>query len=187
MAISLFQVEFVTQGAASASRYEIGREGRASSKVCYTLLGLEAADFQAITDGRHAGCERDLNGLGITVLPIARGLGSPAYQKMAASGKPAPAETRTKDTWSTVCAPAGLGLYGVGSSRNALALFAGSSAMSDVSKRSDGAVTGHRLLRRTASAAAQEAVVDAAEYRMLVAAGVGPARAMFIERLRAGR
>ena len=96
-------------------------------------MGLEAVVFQAINDGLHAEFERDLKGLGITLLPTAQVLGSPVYQKMAASGKPAPAETRTKDTWSTVYAPAGLGVYGIGSSSSAFALLAGISAMSDVS------------------------------------------------------
>ena len=245
-------------------------------------MGLEAADFQAITDGLHAEFERDLKALGITLLPTAQVPGSPSYQKMAASGKPAPAETRTKDTWFTVYAPAGLGVYGVGSSSSAFALLAGISAMSDVSStmfanielakeldaalivvrlvvnfvdrkssdtswwgRSSGSATvkasvapsvaggGSMLVQRattsatmtlqaplmidsaafkelkdtssvaaniglavrslaigkggSASAVEKEAVADPAQYRALVAAGVGSARAMFIERRRAGR
>ena len=132
-AISSFQVEFVTKGAASASSYEIGRSGRANSNLQITLVGLTPADYQAITDTLHAEFERDLKSLGISVLPTAQVLASPAYLKMAASGKPSPTDTRTKDTWSTVFAPAGLGIYGAGSSSTAFALLAGLTAVNDMS------------------------------------------------------
>lgn len=133
VAISSFQVEFVTKGAASASSYEIGRQGRASTSVYITLVGLNASDFQAITDQLYNDFGRDLQASGLEVVPVDKVLAAAAYRKMAASGKPSPAETRTKDTWSTVYAPAGLGVYGIGSSSSAIALLAGFSAMSDVS------------------------------------------------------
>lgn len=132
-AISSFQVEFVTKGAASASSYEIGRSGSANTNLQITMVGLAAADFQHIADQLHAEFTRDLQAQGITVVPAAQVLASPVYQKMAASGKPSPADTRTKDTWSTVYAPAGLGVYGLGSSSTAFALLAGFTAMADVS------------------------------------------------------
>ena len=132
-AISSFQVEFVTKGAASASSYEIGRSGSANTNLQITMVGLGAADYQHITDLLHAEFERDLQAQGITVVPTAQVLASPVYQKMAASGKPSPTDTRTKDTWSTVYAPAGLVVYGVGSSSTAFALLAGFTAMADVS------------------------------------------------------
>lgn len=282
-AISSFQVEFVTKGAASASSYEIGRSGSANTNMQITMVGLGAADYQHITDVLHAEFERDLQAQGITVVPTAQVLASPAYQKMAASGKPSPADTRTKDTWSTVYAPAGLGVYGVGSSSTAFALLAGFTAMSDVSatmfanqelaKELDAALLVVRLVvnfvdlkssdsswfgrssgtasvkgevapsvtpasmmqvvrpsgvnvtlalqapllmdsgvfsqvKDTSSVAAnvglavlqlaigkggsssvveKEAVADPARYRAVVAAGAGNARAMFMERLRAGQ
>lgn len=132
-AISSFQVEFVTKGAASASSYEIGRSGRASTNTVITLVGVGGADFQAITEQLHGEFVRDLKGMGIEVVPTSKIVAAAAYKKMAASGKPSPAETRTSDTWSTVYAPGGLGIYGVGSSSNAVAIFAGFSAFSDVS------------------------------------------------------
>ena len=132
-AISSFQVEFVTKGAAGASSYEIGKSGSASTNLQITLVGLGQPDFQAITDQLYTEFVRDLTAMKIEVLPAERVLSSAAYKKMAASGKPSPAETRTKDTWSTVYAPQGLAVYGVGSSSSAIALLAGFSAMSDVS------------------------------------------------------
>ncbi len=132
-AISSFQVEFVTKGAASASSYEIGRTGRASTNVVITMVGVGPADFQAITDQLHGEFVRDLKTMGVEVLPTAQLFAAPAYQKMAASGKPAPAETRTSNTWSTVHAPQGMAVYGIGSSSNAVSLLAGFSAMSDIS------------------------------------------------------
>ena len=131
-AISSFQVEFVTKGAAGASSYEIGRSGRASTNTVITLVGLNAADFQAITDQLHAEFVRDLKAMAIEVVPTDRILAAAAYKKMATTGKPSPAETRTSDTWSTVYAPGGLGIYGVGSSSNAVGILAGFTAFGDV-------------------------------------------------------
>lgn len=132
-AISSFQVEFVTKGAASASSYEIGRSGSANTSLQITLAGVGAADFQQIAEQLHAEFERDLQAQGIAVVPVAKVLASPVYQKMAASGKPSPAETRGQNTWSTVHAPAGLGVYGIGSSSSAMPLFGALSAISDIS------------------------------------------------------
>lgn len=131
-AISSFQVQFVTKGAAGASSYEIGKSGRAGTNVVVTLVGVGAPDFQALTDKLYQDFSADLTALGIEVLPAAKVLAAPAYQKMAASGSPSPTETRTKDTWSTVYAPAGLAVYGIGSTSSAIAMFAGFSAMSAV-------------------------------------------------------
>lgn len=132
-AISSFQVEFVTKGAASASSYEIGRSGSVNTSVYYTLVGLTPSDYQSITEQLYVEFTRDLKGMGVDVLPAERVLAAAAYKKMAASGKVSPAETRTKDTWSSVYAPAGLGVYGVGSSSNAVGILAGFTALSDVS------------------------------------------------------
>jgi hypothetical protein len=131
-AISSFQVQFVTAGAASASSYEIGKPGRANVNSMIKLVGLAPADFQAITDQLHAQFINDLNAMKIEVVPNEQILAAQAYQKMAASGKPSPIETRTKDTWSSVYAPAGLAVYGVGSSSTAISILAGFTAMSDV-------------------------------------------------------
>ena len=132
VAISSFQVEFVTKGAASASSYEIGKSGRANTNVHITLVGLAQPDFQAITDQLHGEFVRDLAAMKIEVVPTELVLKAAAYQKMASSGKPSPAETRTSNTWSTVYAPAGLGVYGLGASSTTFALVGGFSAMSDV-------------------------------------------------------
>jgi hypothetical protein len=131
-AISSFQVEFVTKGAASASSYEIGRQGTANTNLVITLVGLGSPDYQAMTDHLYDGFVRDLTAMGIEVIPTPTILAAAAYQKMASSGKPSPAETRTKDTWSLVYAPVGMHVYGPGSSSTAVAMFAGFSAMSDV-------------------------------------------------------
>jgi hypothetical protein len=131
-AISSFQVEFVTKGGASARSQEIGKKGSASTSMQMTLVGLTAADFQAITDKLHADFVKDLTAMNIEVVPTEKIIASAHYQKMAASGKVAPAETRTSSTWSTVYAPQGLGVYGKGSSSNAIGMFAGFSAFSEV-------------------------------------------------------
>ncbi len=131
-AIGSFQVEFVTKGAAGASSYEVGRSGSASTNLVITVVGVGAPDYQAITEKLHADFVRDLKAMGIEVLPVDQVLAAAAYKKMAASGKPSPTDTRTSNTWSSVYAPAGMAVYGVGSSSNAVAIFAGVSAFSDV-------------------------------------------------------
>lgn len=131
VAISSFQVRFVTAGAASASSYEIGKSGKANVSSMVKLVGLEPTDFQTITDQLHTQFINDLTAMKIEVVPNEQVLAAQAYQKMAASGKPSPAETRTSDTWSSVYAPAGLAVYGVGSSSSAVSIFAGFTAMSD--------------------------------------------------------
>jgi hypothetical protein len=132
VAISSFQVQFVTAGAASASSYEIGKPGKANVNSMIKLVGLEKSDFQAITDQLHTQFIQDLSAMNIDVVPTEQILAAQAYKKMADSGKPSPAETRTSDTWSAVYAPAGLAVYGVGSSSAAVTMFAGFTAMSDV-------------------------------------------------------
>lgn len=129
-AISSFQVQFVTKGAAGASSYEIGRTGRAGTNVVVTLVGVGAPDFQLLTDKLYDDFITDLTAMGIDVVPTEKVLAAPAYKKMAASGSQSPADTRTKDSWSTVYAPAGLGVYGIGSHSTAVAMFAGFSAAS---------------------------------------------------------
>ena len=132
-AIGSFQVEFVTKGAAAAKSYEIGRSGSSSTNMMITVVGVGTPDFQAITDRLHADFVRDLKAMGIEVVPVEKLLAAAAYQKMAATGKPSPAETRTSNTWSTVFAPAGMAVYGIGSSSTAIGMLAGFTAMSDVS------------------------------------------------------
>lgn len=133
VAISSFQVEFVTKGAAAARSQEFGKKGSASTNMQMTLVGLTPADFQAITDKLHADFVNDLKAMNIEVVPTEKIIASTHYQKMAASGKVAPAETRTSSTWSSIYAPQGLGVYGKGSSSNAIGILAGFSAFSEVS------------------------------------------------------
>lgn len=132
-ALSSFQVEFITKGAAGATSREIGRSGSASTNLQITLVGLTPADHQAITDRLHAEFVSDLQAQGIEVVPTERIVAAAAYKKMAATGKPSPTDTRTSNTWSTVYAPQGLAIYGAGSSSNAIGILAGFTALSDAS------------------------------------------------------
>ncbi|MEO7057341.1 MAG: hypothetical protein ABI281_01440, partial [Caldimonas sp.] len=122
-AITSFQVEFVTKGAAGASSYEIGRSGSASTNLQITMVGLDKADFQAITDKLYDGFVSDLQQMQIEVVPVERVLAAPAYQRLAATGSASPVDTRTRDTWSTVYAPQGLAVYGTGSTSTAIPVF----------------------------------------------------------------
>jgi hypothetical protein len=133
VALSSFQVQFVTKGAAGASSYKIGQKGSATTNVQLTLVGLQPADFQAITDKIHADFVTDLKAMNIEVVPTEQILAAAAYKKMAATGRPAPAETRDRASWSTLYAPAGLALYGVGSSANPAGMFGILNSLSETS------------------------------------------------------
>jgi hypothetical protein len=114
VAIGSFQVEFVHKGAASASSHRIGSSGTANTNVVVSLTGLSAADFQAVADAAYARTVADLKAAGLEVLPLDQVKASAAYRKLT-EGATATAETRTKDTWSVVHAPAGMLVYGEGS------------------------------------------------------------------------
>lgn len=123
VAISSFQVEFVTKGAAGASSYEIGRAGSANTHLQITLVGVDKADFQAITEKLYADFVRDLRDMRVEVVPTERVVAAPAYQRLAASGSASPVDTRTRNTWSTVFSPQGLAVYGTGSTSTAFPMF----------------------------------------------------------------
>lgn len=113
VAISSFQVEFLTKAAASASSREIGRSGSAGVSTVISLTGVGDADFQAITDALYRDTVAELQALGLEVLPVSRVLASPAYQKMATAGGPSPYR-KSGSVSSSVYAPDGLAVYGFG-------------------------------------------------------------------------
>jgi len=133
VALSGFHVQFVTKGAASASAYTIGKKGSAQTNVQLTLVGLKPDDFQAITDKLYADFVSDLKAMNIDVVPTAQILAATAYKKMAATGRPAPAETRDRTSWSSLYTPDGLALYGVGTSANPAGMFGIFNTMSEIS------------------------------------------------------
>ena len=133
VALSSFQVQFVTKGAAGASSYSMGKKGNATTNMQITLVGLAPTDFQAITDKLYADFVIDLKAMNIEVVPMEQVQAAAAYKKMAASGRPAPAETRDRTSWSTIYAPAGLALYGLGSSGNPAGMFGALNAFGEVS------------------------------------------------------
>jgi len=113
VAITGFDVEFVTKGAASASATEIGRSGTASTSVYVTLVGVAEPDFQAIVDQLYAEFVRDVQAGGIEVVPVAQLMASSTYQKMAAGGSPAPHRKSGGGEWSTVFTPEGRAVMGL--------------------------------------------------------------------------
>lgn len=158
VAVSSFQVEFVYKGAASASSYRIGQSGTANTNMVMTLVGMTPADFQAITEAAYKDTVAGLQAQGLEVLPVDKVLAAAAYRKMAESGAPSPVETRSRDTWSVVHAPAGLAVYGEGATSSAsmvpgLSVFSGMAAvmssglgMPDLSKELDAALLTYRLV-----------------------------------------
>lgn len=141
-AISSFQVEFVTKGSATATAREFGKSGSANTSMSVALTGVAEPDFQAITNQLHADFVRDLQAIGIEVLPTARVLAAPAYQKMAASGGPSPYRKSGGGQTSVVMAPDGLAVYGMGQALGGKSsLFGALSAMASVGTMA-GAISG---------------------------------------------
>ncbi|TDP61469.1 hypothetical protein [Roseateles toxinivorans] len=131
VAITGFDVEFVTKGAASASATEIGRSGSASTSVYVTLVGVAEPDFQAIVDQLYAEFVRDVQASGIEVVPAAQLMASGTYRKMAAGGSPAPHKKSGGGEWSTVFTPEGRPVMGLSlQSKGVLGAFGGLASMS---------------------------------------------------------
>jgi hypothetical protein len=113
-ALSSFQVEFVTRSGAQASTSGFASAGRSSVSAYYTLVGVSEPDFQALTDQLHADFVRDLQKMGVEVLPTERVLASAAYRKLAAGGQPSPFRKSGGGTSSVAMTPGGLAVYGAG-------------------------------------------------------------------------
>ena len=112
VALPSFQVEFVTRSSAQASTSGFASTGRSSVSAYYTLVGVGEADFQALTNQLHADFMRDLQQMGVEVVPFAQVQASPAYRKLAAGAQPAPFSKSGGGTSSVALAPAGQLLYG---------------------------------------------------------------------------
>ena len=112
VALPSFQVEFVTRSSAQASTSGFASAGRSSVSAYYTLVGVGEADFQALTNQLHADFVRDLQQMGVEVVPFAQVQASPAYRKLAAGAQPAPFSKSGGGTSSVALAPAGQLIYG---------------------------------------------------------------------------
>jgi hypothetical protein len=112
VAMPSFQVEFVTRSSAQASTSGFASAGRTSVSAYYTLVGVGEADFQALTNQLHADFVRDLQQMGVEVVPFAQVQASPAYRKLAAGAQPAPYSKSGGGTSSVALAPAGQLIYG---------------------------------------------------------------------------
>lgn len=112
VALPSFQVEFVTRSSAQASTSGFASAGRTSVAAYYTLVGVGEADFQALTNQLHADFVRDLQQMGVEVVPFAQVQASAAYRKLAAGAQPAPFTKSGGGTSSVALAPAGQLIYG---------------------------------------------------------------------------
>lgn len=112
VALPSFLVEFVTRSGAQASTSGFAAAGRTSVSAYYTLVGVGETDFQALTDQLYADFVRDLQAMGLEVLPFAQVQASPAYRKLVAGAQPAPFSKSGGGTSSVTMAPAGQQVYG---------------------------------------------------------------------------
>lgn len=108
VAVPLFAVEFVTADNVSSSTSGFASIGRASSSLYYKLLGVDEADFQALTEALYTDFLRDLAASGLEVVPPEQVRASPTYRKLAAGGSAAPIRSNSAIT----LAPAGMAIYG---------------------------------------------------------------------------
>lgn len=109
VAVPMFMVEFVTEDSVTGETSGFASAGRARASAHYRLVGVGAADFQAIADKLYADFLRDLKGMGLDVVTPEQLLASPAYRKLAEGGRPSPNVAGN----SVAVAPAGLTMYGL--------------------------------------------------------------------------
>lgn len=109
LAIPLFSVQFVTGDQVSAETSGFAAAGRARSSAFYTLAGVGEADFQALAAALYQRLVQSLTEAGLEVVPSEQVLASPTWQKLAATGVPAP----LRNEHSITVAPPGMAIYGV--------------------------------------------------------------------------
>jgi hypothetical protein len=130
VAVPLFSVEFVIADSERAETSGFGAAGRASASLSYKLMGVDEADFQAITTALYQRFLADLKDAGLEVLPQDQVAAQPSYKKLSASGTPSPIKS---DSAITV-APPGMPIYGFnkqqsGGSSSGASLFSALSQM----------------------------------------------------------
>ncbi len=108
VAVPVFMVEFITADNVTASTSGFAAAGRASSSLYYKLLGVGAADFQAITDALYLRFLADLQASGLEVIGADAFKASPTYARLVATGV---AGTTGGDS-AMQMSPQGLGVYG---------------------------------------------------------------------------
>ncbi|MBN1664177.1 MAG: hypothetical protein JW943_11300 [Deltaproteobacteria bacterium] len=92
--IPSFQVEFITKSSASASSYVMGKS--ASSSVSYSLVGLDEANLQILTDYLYDEFVKDLEGMGIIVITANELLANPVFQEIMKSGEKSPSHQKSR-------------------------------------------------------------------------------------------
>lgn len=102
VAITGFDVEFVTKGSASANSMKMSSGNRVSTNMSVTLVGVTEPDFQGIVDQLYSDFLRDVNAVGIEVVPTSTLMESENYKKMASSGSAAPLKKSGGGEMSTV-------------------------------------------------------------------------------------
>ncbi|MES3025909.1 MAG: hypothetical protein V4857_30380 [Pseudomonadota bacterium] len=112
LAITAFDVEFITKGSASSSATEIGKSGTANVSMTVTLKGVDDPDFQAIVDRLYADFVRDVKAAGIELVPTETIMAAAAYRKMAEGGKASPYKKGGNEP-ATVVAPEGRPIMGL--------------------------------------------------------------------------
>ncbi len=132
LAITGFDVEFVTKGSASASATDIGKRGTARTTMTVTLGGVGDAEFQSIVDKLYTDFTAQLATAGFELVPTSQILASPSYRKLTSGGGPSPYKKDGGGEWSTVVAPEGRPVHGFSTQSKGGSPLAALSAMSSV-------------------------------------------------------
>ena len=195
VALPSFQVEFVTRSSAQASTSGFASAGHSSVSAHYTLVGVGEADFQALTNQLHADFVRDLQQMGVEVVPFSQVQASPAYRisrlssTASVDGKVQPAllagssmmavQSATTRTTVMLRNPLVFPPAAISGLREATstATQVGNVAAVLINLAAGG--------KNSSSAADFEAVAEPADYRASTGASLGQVREMLVSRLKA--
>jgi hypothetical protein len=108
VAVAQFAVEFVTADSVSAQTSGFGTAGRASVSGQYKLVGVQAADFQALLQDQYSHFIKQLRERGLEVVEPDQLAASATWRKLVAAGTPLPQQSAT----SITVGPPGHALYG---------------------------------------------------------------------------
>lgn len=109
VALTQFNVEFITEDSVSSQTSGFAAAGRASVTGYYRLAGVGEPDFQAVADALHAEVLAALAEQGLEVVTPAQIAAAPTWQRLVAAGDVLPRRQES----ALVVGPAGSALYGV--------------------------------------------------------------------------
>lgn len=134
VAVTQFNIDFVTQDSVSAETSGFASAGRASVTGFYALVGVAEPEFQRLAERAYAEFVAGLRAEGLEVVSPAELAAAPSWQRLVASSTPLPLRSESMLT----VGPAGMVIYGSQKARTqtgqpgAKGLLGGLAAMSSI-------------------------------------------------------